>query len=99
MCVYLYLSVYLWLYCLLLALGSFFSYLIFYTVGRTPWTGISPSQGRYLHIGQHKQNKLTYTSMPQVAFKRTTSVFERAKTVHALDRAVTVIGICVFTKY
>jgi hypothetical protein len=32
-----------------------FSFLILYTVGRTPCTGISPSQGLYLH----KQNKHT----------------------------------------
>jgi hypothetical protein len=25
-----------------------------YIVGRTPWLGISPSQGLYLHIEQHK---------------------------------------------
>jgi hypothetical protein len=31
-----------------------FSFLNFYTVGRTPWTGIIPSQGRYLHTKQHK---------------------------------------------
>jgi hypothetical protein len=31
-----------------------FSFLILYKVGRTPWTGISPSQGRYLHTEQHK---------------------------------------------
>jgi hypothetical protein len=30
--------------------------------------------------------------MPRVGFKPTTQVFERAKTVHALDRAATVIG-------
>jgi hypothetical protein len=30
--------------------------------------------------------------MPQVGFEPTIPVFERAKTVHALDRAVTVIG-------
>jgi hypothetical protein len=24
------------------------------TVGRTPWTGMSPSQGRYLHTEQHR---------------------------------------------
>jgi hypothetical protein len=29
----------LWLYSPLLGLGRFFSFLIFYTVGRTPWTG------------------------------------------------------------
>jgi hypothetical protein len=43
---------------------------------------ISPSQGRYL----------TQTSMPRVGFEPTIPAFERAKTVHALDRAVTVIG-------
>jgi hypothetical protein len=30
--------------------------------------------------------------MPQVAFEPTISVLEREKTVHALDRATTVIG-------
>jgi hypothetical protein len=30
--------------------------------------------------------------MPRVEFEPTTLVFERAKTVHALDRAVTVIS-------
>jgi hypothetical protein len=30
--------------------------------------------------------------MPQVGFQPTIPVFERAKTVHALDRAATVIG-------
>jgi hypothetical protein len=46
--------IYLWLYSPLLGLGRFFSFLILYTVGMTPWTGISPSQGRYLHIEQQK---------------------------------------------
>jgi hypothetical protein len=31
--------------------------------------------------------------MPRVRFEPTVSVFERAKTVHALDRAANVIGI------
>jgi hypothetical protein len=31
--------------------------------------------------------------MPQVEFEPTILVFERAKAVHALNRAVTVIGI------
>jgi hypothetical protein len=30
--------------------------------------------------------------MPQVGFEPTIAVFERAKTVHVLDRAATVIG-------
>jgi hypothetical protein len=50
------------------------------------------SQGLHLHTEQHKQNKLTQTSMPHVGFAPTTPVFERAKTVHASDLAVTVIG-------
>jgi hypothetical protein len=47
-------SIYLWLYSLLLSPGRFFSFFIFCTVGRTPWTGDQPVQGRYLHTGQHK---------------------------------------------
>jgi hypothetical protein len=31
--------------------------------------------------------------MPRVGFEHTIQVFERAKTVHALDRAAIVIGI------
>jgi hypothetical protein len=82
----------LWLCSPLLGLGRFFNLLVFYTVGRTPWTGISQSQGRYLHTGQHRQNKLTQTPMPRVGFKLTIPVFERAKTSYVLDRAATVIG-------
>jgi hypothetical protein len=54
--------------------------------------GNSPSQGRYLHTGQHKQNNRTQTPMPQVEFEPMIPVFERAMTVHALDRVATVIG-------
>jgi hypothetical protein len=39
----------LWLYSPLLGLGHFLSFLILLTVGWTPWMGISPSQGIYLH--------------------------------------------------
>jgi hypothetical protein len=38
------------------------------------------------------QNKSTHTSMPQVGFEPTIPVFERVKTVHALEGAATVIG-------
>jgi hypothetical protein len=38
------------------------------------------------------QNKLTQTSMPQVEFEPTIPLFEQPKSVHALDRAATVIG-------
>jgi hypothetical protein len=43
---------------------------------------ISPSQGRYL----------TNTEVPRVVFEPTIPAFERAKTVHPLDGAATVIG-------
>jgi hypothetical protein len=45
------------------------------------------------HRTAQTQNKRTQTSMPQVRFEPTTPVFKRAKTVHDLDRAATVIGI------
>jgi hypothetical protein len=40
------------------------------------------------------------TSMPRVGFESTTPAFERAKKVHALDRATAVIGysILIVTK-
>jgi hypothetical protein len=44
----------LWLYMPLLGLGRFFGFLILYTVGRTPWTGISPLQSLYLRTKHHK---------------------------------------------
>jgi hypothetical protein len=51
--------------------------------------GISPSQGRYL---TQTQNKRKQTSMLSVGFEPTIPMFERAKTVHVLYRAVTMIG-------
>jgi hypothetical protein len=60
----------------MLGLDRFFSFSIFYTVGRTPWTRDQPVK----------------TSMPQVGFKPLIPVFEPAKRVHALDRVATVIG-------
>jgi hypothetical protein len=59
-------------------------------VGLILW-GISPSQGHYQHRTQ-PQNKCTQTSMLWVGFEPKIPAFERAKTVHALDRAATVIG-------
>jgi hypothetical protein len=72
---------YVWLYSPRLGLGCFFSFLILYTVCRTPWTGISPSQGRYLHTGQHKHriNAYTQTFVPGVGFETTISEFERGR--------------------
>jgi hypothetical protein len=55
-----------------------------------PGRVISPSQSRYL---TQTQNKYKQASMLRVGFELVISVFERAKTVHASDRAATVIGI------
>jgi hypothetical protein len=71
-----------------------FSFLILYAVGRTPWTGISPPQGRYLHTGQHKHRINTHTDIHASSVIRAhdLSVFERAKAVPARDSSATVIG-------
>jgi hypothetical protein len=63
------------------------------TVGRTPRTGNQPRRIA-AYTGQHKQKKRGQTSMPWVGFKPTIPVFGRAKTVHALVSAATVIGGC-----
>jgi hypothetical protein len=70
-----------------------FQFLNLYTVGRTPWTGHHPfARPLPTHRTTQTQNKRTQTSIPWVGFEPTISVFERAKTVHALDCTATVIG-------
>jgi hypothetical protein len=89
-----YLSVYLWLYSSLLGLGRFFSFSVLYTVGRIPRTGDQPVAMLIpTRRTTQTQNKRTQTSMPRVGFESTNPLFERAKTVHALDRAATLIGL------
>jgi hypothetical protein len=85
--------------CLSVALQPFvgswplFKFLDFYTVGRTPWTGDQPVvRPLPKHGAAQTQYKRTQTSMPQVGFESTIPVLERAKTVHASDRAANVIG-------
>jgi hypothetical protein len=76
-----------------LDLGRVFSFLILYTVGRTPWTSDQPvARPLPRQKTTQTQNKRTQTSMPPVGFELTITVFERAKTVHALDRAATLVG-------
>jgi hypothetical protein len=68
-------------------------FLTLYTVGRTPWTGDQPVEWPLpTHRTIQTHNKRTQTSMSQVEFEHTTPVFERPKTVHALDRAANVTG-------
>jgi hypothetical protein len=75
-----------------LGLGRFFSSLILYTVGRTPWTG---DQAVARPLPSHRQPYLEWDSIP---------AFERAKTGHALDRAATLIvplilHVCRFRRF
>jgi hypothetical protein len=50
-----------------------------------------------IHTTTQTQNKQTLTSMPPVGLEPTISVLERAKPVHALDRAATVIDFFIIT--
>jgi hypothetical protein len=86
-----YVIIYLWFHSPLLVLGRF--NLIFYAVGKTPWTG-DQAVARPLPARRkaQTQNKRTQTSTPQVAFESKVPVFEWAKTIHGLDRAAVVIG-------
>jgi hypothetical protein len=76
--------------------GRFFSLLIY-----SQWAGllgrvISSSQGLFLNRGEHKHRINTYTqqtSMPWVGFEPMITASELAKTVHALDRSVTLTGL------
>jgi hypothetical protein len=103
--IYIYISIYLPIYLsiysstALVDLGHFFSFLILHTVGRTPWT-VDQAVARPLpiHRTTQTQNKCTQTSIPRVEIEPTIPVCERAKTVHALDRAATLIGIQLITK-
>jgi hypothetical protein len=60
------------------------------TLGRTPWTG-DQLVARPLPTTQ-TQNKHRQTSVPWVGFEPTIPMFERVKTVHALDRSANVTG-------
>jgi hypothetical protein len=86
------LFLFLWLYSPLLGPGPFFSFLILYTVGRTHFTGDQPvARPLPTHTTTQTQNKCTQTSMSREGFEPTIPEFERAKTIHALARAATVI--------
>jgi hypothetical protein len=68
-----------------------FKFLNLYEFGRTPLTEDQPVA---MPLPTHRttQNKRTQISMLRVGFEPTTPVYERAKTVHVLDGAATVIG-------
>jgi hypothetical protein len=94
----LYLSIYLPVYLptydctALVGLGRFFGFLIYTQSVGLLGLEIIPSQGSYLHIEQHKHTIKEQTPMPRMGFELTIQVFERTKTVHAVDHAATVTG-------
>jgi hypothetical protein len=89
-----YLSIYLSIYSylstygstVLVYLGRFFSFLIYTQLVGLLGRGITPRKA-----ATYTQNIRTQTSIPRVGFEPTIPVFERATTVHDLDRAATVI--------
>jgi hypothetical protein len=57
-----------------------FTFLILYTVGRTPWTGDQTvARPLLIHRTTQTQNKRKQTSMPRVGFEPKIPLFERAK--------------------
>jgi hypothetical protein len=71
-----------------------FQFLNLYTVVRTLYTVDQPvARPVPTHRTTQMQNKRTETYMARVGFEPTSPVFERAKTVNALDLAANVIGI------
>jgi hypothetical protein len=78
--------------CLLLFVGPWHLFQFLEPVrGRTPWTGDQPV-ARSLPRHRTTLGIKVQASMPQVGFETPISMFERAKTVKALERAATVIG-------
>jgi hypothetical protein len=87
-------SIHNWVYSLLLGPGHFFSFVILYTVSRTPWMGDQPvARPLSMYRSSQTQNKRTQISMPQVGFEPMNPMFMQAKTVQALDRTASVIGL------
>jgi hypothetical protein len=87
-----YLPTYLWLYSPFGGPSTISQFLNLYTVGMAPWTGNQPvARPLPTHRTTQTQNKRTQTSMLRVGFEPTIPVFERAKTVHPLDRAAIAI--------
>jgi hypothetical protein len=81
----------LWLYNPL-DFGCFFSFWILHTIGRIPWTGDQPIARPLPTHKTQLQNKRTQTYIPRVGFEPTIPMFERAKSVHDLDEAATLMG-------
>jgi hypothetical protein len=70
-----------------------FSFVMLHTVSVTAWRVDQPiARPLPRNRTAQTQDKCTQTFVPRVEFEFTATVSKRKKTVHALDRAVTVIG-------
>jgi hypothetical protein len=73
---------------------------LFCTVGRTAWTGDEPvARPLPSYRTAQTQNRRTQTFMPEVGFETIIPVFERPKTVHALDRASSMVRRNAYIQY
>jgi hypothetical protein len=66
---------------------NFWTYESIWTFGRTPWTGDQPNARPLPTQDNTTQKKRGHTSMPRAVFEPAIPMFERPKTVRALDRA------------
>jgi hypothetical protein len=72
----------------MLDLGYFFNFLILYTAGESPWT-----EDHIVARPLPTHSKSTQANTLWAEFEPTIPVFEREKTVHAIDLGVTVVGL------
>jgi hypothetical protein len=82
------LSIYLGLYNPFLGLGRFFIFLSFYIVGRTPLKG-GPARRKAANCTQNDTNTEYAHTDIHASYGTRIQIFERAKTVHAIDSEVT----------
>jgi hypothetical protein len=69
-------------------MSGFFSFIILYTVDRSPWMGDQPvASSLGMRRTAQTQNTRAGIFMARVGFEPTTPALKWAKTVHALDRA------------
>jgi hypothetical protein len=85
----------LWLCSPFVGPGPLFQFLDLFiqSVELLGWGSARRKATTYTHRTAQTHNKRKQTSMPLVGFEPTIPVFERANTVHALDRAATAIGL------
>jgi hypothetical protein len=75
----------------LLGPSLLFSFVIFFTDGKTPWPSDQPvARPLPTHRRTQPQNKRTQTPMPRMGFEPTIPAFQWTERVHVSERAATV---------